>query len=609
MAAVLAAGAQTQVPVLVGGLGGNVQSIVANGDNNLNLDNVTVGETLLCSNPTLLTVGEVTSSTATLSWSTSGDVTAWQVEYVAQHQVYGTTYLAPDSGITVMVYDTPTVILTGLQDNTLYDVSVTAICDSGVTSGSPSVTFTTQMEPVVLPYSTDFSETADYNWLINNGSGMNHWHIGTFGTTPALYITSDYYYTPQYVVSSTSIVSAIKTLAVGAAEEILISFDILCGGEEHYDFIKLFLAPVTEEYPASTSTYAATYASATNSMYAYDFTEYLQYSTCQDYPYKFNLTDGNTVHVDAVMPNPNLSPDNSSAANLVFLWRNDFSGGTQPGTIITNLSVQPLTCHKPDSLAVDTVADHTALVSWVAGGGETAWNLEYKPDTSSTWMVVPVTTTTYTLTGLISETTYSVRVQSDCGGGDLSLYAYESFTTLPGDTPEPCDAPTGLDTTTVANETIGITWNNADVASWNVHYRAQNGEWISMTSATNSCSVTGLTGLTTYEIQVQAVCADGQTSDWSASLFVTTKNVGIDSWLANSVNLYPNPAKEYVDIRVDGEVNVTMMEVYDVYGKLVNTVNVVDNPTRIDVSALADGMYFVRVTTEAGVVTKSFVKK
>ena len=383
---------------------------------------------------------------------------------------------------------------------------------------------------------------------------------------------------------------------------------------EHYDFIKLFLAPVTEEYPASTSTYAATYASATNSMYAYDFTEYLQYSTCQDYPYKFNLTDGNTVHVDAVMPNPNLSPDNSSAANLVFLWRNDFSGGTQPGTIITNLSVQPLTCHKPDSLAVDTVADHTALVSWVAGGGETAWNLEYKPDTSSTWMVVPVTTTTYTLTGLISETTYSVRVQSDCGGGDLSLYAYESFTTLPGDTPVPCDVPTGLyvnaDSMGEYSYTALIRWDdNPDVSQWNLQYKAANEDWTTITVSENSYLLENLEYYTTYYFRVQAICGDNNTSDWSDIEDYWTFLIGIDSWLENRVSLYPNPAKEYVDIRIDGDVNVTMMEVYDVYGKLVNTVNVVDNPTRIDVSALADGMYFVRVTTEAGVVTKSFVKK
>ncbi len=55
--------------------------------------------------------------------------------------------------------------------------------------------------------------------------------------------------------------------------------------------------------------------------------------------------------------------------------------------------------------------------------------------------------------------------------------------------------------------------------------------------------------------------------------------------------------------------NVQGVEVFDVYGKLITTVNAIDNPTRINVAGLADGMYFVRVTTEKGVVTKSFVKR
>ena len=107
---------------------------------------------------------------------------------------------------------------------------------------------------------------------------------------------------------------------------------------------------------------------------------------------------------------------------------------------------------------------------------------------------------------------------------------------------------------------------------------------------------------------MQANCGDGSLSEWSSAVTGTT-TVGIESWLANSVSLYPNPAKEYVDVRMIGDLKVTMLEVYDVYGKLVNTVNVIDNPTRINVSGLADGMYFVRVTTEEGAVTKTFVKK
>ena len=160
------------------------------------------------------------------------------------------------------------------------------------------------------------------------------------------------------------------------------------------------------------------------------------------------------------------------------------------------------------------------------------------------------------------------------------------------------------------NEAIAIAWDaNAGVSNWNIQYRPVGGTLSSATSNTNNYTITGLTGDTDYEIQVQAVCSNGQTSDWSAAITAHTTNVGIENWLENSVSLYPNPTKEYVDIRVDGDLNVTMMEVYDVYGKLINTVNVVDNPTRINVATLADGMYFVRVTTEKGAVTKTFVKK
>ena len=176
---------------------------------------------------------------------------------------------------------------------------------------------------------------------------------------------------------------------------------------------------------------------------------------------------------------------------------------------------------------------------------------------------------------------------------------------------EPCAVPTGLAVAAngLHNESIDVIWNNADVDGWNIQWRVANGAWASGHSTTNSYTISGLAMGTTYEIQVQADCGDNNLSDWSASITATTTNVGVDSYLESSVSLYPNPAREYVDIRIDGDVNVKSMEVYDVYGKLINTVNVIENPTRIYVSNLANGMYFVRVSTEAGMVTKTFVKK
>ena len=679
------------------------ESTIGNGDNDLHLDNVRVDEVPDCPKPTQLTVSNITANSADLAWTEMGTSTSWIVEY-------GTAGFTPGNGSTLTVMDSAFLHFDGLQDNTTYDVYLLADCGYGNLSNAATVSFTTIMTAASLPYNTDFSNTADPGWLLLNGNCQNHWVVGPVaGTGNALFVTSNGN-TPGYNVESTAVVCAEKLFTVGSDTTFSISFDVRVGGEYEYDYLKVFFAPADAEFPASVSGSVA-YANGSYSTNAVNFSEY-QPST-DNYPFTFYETEGNTVHIDAVMPNPNPNATASSTAKLVFVWKNDNMIGTQPAAVISNVALSVLTCPKPTSLTVSNITETSADVSWVAGGQEDVWSLEYKAENDNDWIAIPVySNSSYQLTGLTDTTTYLVRVQADCGNGDVSTYATltfttdstpapvitdptvatgtvgnitqtsatvigiitnpdnvtitergfelttvssgnqatftvagsgntfsgdltnltpetdyayrafitfsgqtvygttETFTTLPEETPEPCDAPTGFDTTAVANETIGISWdNNPNVSSWNVRHRTQGGDWITATSATNSCTISGLTGSTTYEIQVQAVCANGQTSDWSASLFVTTKNVGIDSWLDGSVTLYPNPAKEYVDIRVDGNLNVTMMEVYDVYGKLVNTVNVVDNPTRINVSGLANGMYFVRVTTEMGVVTKTFVKR
>ena len=84
--------------------------------------------------------------------------------------------------------------------------------------------------------------------------------------------------------------------------------------------------------------------------------------------------------------------------------------------------------------------------------------------------------------------------------------------------------------------------------------------------------------------------------------------------LLESVTVYPNPTKDYVNVQCTmNDVHCSGIEVIDMYGKVIYTV--VETmctsslPTRINVSNLAAGMYFVRVTTDQGTVTKTFVKR
>ena len=576
------------------------------------VDNIEVGFIPTCPKPHNLHAVDVTTNSVELGWTEMGSATSWEI-------AYGAPGFDPDdaSEATVVTASTNPFTVQNLNNSTNYEFYVRSLCSStDVSYWSSNLEVATTMTPVALPYTADFS-TNDA-WVLNNGSCTNYWVKGTVSGTPALFVT-DNGTTPNYSITSTSVVAAQKLFTVGTSDTITITFDVQVQGEGSYDYMKLFLAPASAQFPASTSAPSSgDYGYNSYSTNAYDF--YTNgYGSQSSYHYVMNMASG-TVHVVAKMPNPNANPTSTSTALMVFAWKNDLSVGTQPPATITNLSVT--TDGSGPAITDPTVATNaaTAIETTSATLHATITNpdnvtisakgFEWKTTTGGTFTQIAGTGSgngfTANLTNLTPNTGYTYKAFITYNG--TTVYGSEmTFTTLEQGS-EPCNVPTGLTASDVQGESITITWNNdANVSSWNIQYRPEGGQLSTASTQTNSYTITGLTGGTTYQIQVQANCGDGNLSDWSPAINVTT--TGIENWLESSVNLYPNPAKEYVDIRVDGDLNVTMMEVYDVYGKLINTVNVIDNPTRINVSSLANGMYFVRVTTEKGMVTKTFVKR
>ena len=80
------------------------------------------------------------------------------------------------------------------------------------------------------------------------------------------------------------------------------------------------------------------------------------------------------------------------------------------------------------------------------------------------------------------------------------------------------------------------------------------------------------------------------------------------------MRVYPNPATDVVNVECrmkNEEWEVDNLEVYDVYGKVVTVVETCHGASLqgLNVRDLAPGLYFIRLTTNQGVVTKPFVKK
>jgi hypothetical protein len=100
--------------------------------------------------PSNITFANVNYFTADVSWTTTGDETSWTVEY-------GSAGFAPGSGTTVNATST-TVTLTGLTEDTQYDVYVTADCAPNPETAGPA-TFSTN--------------SGFFTWDNNCGPGFN----------------------------------------------------------------------------------------------------------------------------------------------------------------------------------------------------------------------------------------------------------------------------------------------------------------------------------------------------------------------------------------------------------------------------------------------------
>ena len=294
----------------------------------------------------------------------------------------------------------------------------------------------------------------------------------------------------------------------------------------------------------------------------------------------------------------------------------DISGlSLNHATFTTDNNVTPPTCHVPSNVTTANVNYNSADVNWTAGGSETAWNLQYKTSSASAWgNSIAVTANNYHISGLAAETTYQVRVQADCGNGNLSDWTTPVNFTTPTAPNDPCNTPTSLTISNITQNTATASWTaGGSESSWNLQYRpaAITSDWENITNITEPYyTLTGLNANSSYQVRVQAVC-ENSSSEWTLPpANFTTLEVGIDNLgLSNSISLMPNPADNHIELRVNSTVVMKEAVVYNAFGQLIQTIQLTDNHARIDLSEMAAGMYFVRVNGEDVTATKKFIKR
>jgi Secretion system C-terminal sorting domain len=84
-----------------------------------------------------------------------------------------------------------------------------------------------------------------------------------------------------------------------------------------------------------------------------------------------------------------------------------------------------------------------------------------------------------------------------------------------------------------------------------------------------------------------------------------------DIVLNDQINLFPNPSNEQITISNTSNISLESAEIYDVQGKLLHIIDLssMGSEKSIDVSTFAVGTYMVQISSEAGSVTKRFIKR
>ena len=168
--------------------------------------------------------------------------------------------------------------------------------------------------------------------------------------------------------------------------------------------------------------------------------------------------------------------------------------------------------------------------------------------------------------------------------------------------PEFCEPPVNL-SYTVADNAITLTWDepeniDGELTGYNVYRDEEkiNEELVKEKEYIDEELADG-----TYSYQVSAVYEHCE-SDLSEGIEVIY--VGITDFNAVSYSLYPNPTTGSIILEGKG---LNRIEIYDIQGRILIEYNVINEKLQINVNKYDNGIYFVKMYSEANQVVKRLV--
>jgi hypothetical protein len=485
---------------------------------------VSIAPVPTCPQPNQLQVLTAGTTSADLTWNSNGTETEWEI-------VYGAPGFNPDvAGTSQLTTIDPTVgptTITPLTPNTFYQVYVRAICTPGDSSFfAGPISFNTFGLGIYME-----SDVACGDGFIDISTTGTEMILGDDDETA---ITFDFpvYYQGTLVTDGT--IGNNGAIILGNIAAQVSPFNAAIGAATANG-----LYPFWDDLEATGGgVWKQTIGTAPNRKHIVQWKKDLFGALGNPVQFQVQIDEATMqiyyVYDDAVT---GLTTNNLGASATIGIAgpSQDLQLSFNNATFLTNNECARFyytDCPKPTNMTFTGITQEEAVVNWSAGlSGETEWTLEYgptgfTPGSPQGTVLTGLVATTQLLPNLTQITTYDVYIYANCANGDTSNALVRAFTTLPN-----CAAPTGI-ASTADIDSLFVTWNYTPAISTLENFNLQygmtgfapyTGTIVEGTFSNNADTIAdaALMAGVSYQIYVQSVCTNGDTSGYAGPFTIT----------------------------------------------------------------------------------------
>jgi len=136
--------------------------------------------------------------------------------------------------------------------------------------------------------------------------------------------------------------------------------------------------------------------------------------------------------------------------------------------------------------------------------------------------------------------------------------------------------------------------------------------WTVASAGTTGAVITGnqlfVTAAGTAVITATVINGTSMGNNFTKSFYINATTTGVETITADALSIYPNPVKDELLIINNEQLTMNNVEIVDIMGKIIYNSSFIINNS-INVSSLPQGIYFLKIETDKGIVTKKFVKE